>query len=79
MMEPSEKTQPLWLNTISNDAFLTVEEVSSWLKVSKNSIRRWVRIGLFPRPTKFSRTARWKVGDVKNWLKNHDQINDGGE
>lgn len=44
---------------------MTSHEVAELLKVSRATIYRMARHGLFPKPQKFGRSARWKRTEIE--------------
>lgn len=53
------------------EALLKIQTVVALTGMSEASIRRRVREGKFPRPTKTGgmRCVRWVAGEVSSWLK----------
>tara|TARA_R100000426_G_C4810466_1_gene106248 strand:- start:197 stop:418 length:222 start_codon:yes stop_codon:yes gene_type:complete len=56
------------------EQYLTVKDLTDWLKVSKSTIYRWVQESNFPKPIvlgaadKKNGVARWVESDVVLWL-----------
>lgn len=54
------------------DGFLTVKEVCRLLHISRETLRRWEKDGMFPRRVSFTQHARGRVGfykpDVQGWI-----------
>ena len=49
--------------------YLTVDEVCKWLKVSRNSLDRWRKMGM---PfIKTGRLVRFERAEVEKWLEEH--------
>lgn len=48
--------------------FLDIEDVSSYLNLSKPTIRAWVRLGKIPY-TKFGRAVRFDLHRLDNWAR----------
>ena len=61
-------------NKISGETiFLTQPEISSWIKVSKSTVYKWVKDGQFPKPVMLGKpekngTSRWIKDDILEWL-----------
>ena len=53
--------------------FLTMKDITSRYKVSKLTIRNWVRKGLFPRGIQVERTHRWSVREIEAWEKSKEE------
>ena len=51
-------------------AFLTPQEVSDLLRVSVQSVRRWIKEGDLP-AYKVGRGWRIREGDLERWLREH--------
>lgn len=47
---------------------LTLSQVAAALKVHRNTLRRWVKEGIFPAPALIGRRQRWRVADVADYL-----------
>lgn len=52
----------------ASERWLSVDEISSYLGVSKESIYRWVESGKMP-ASKVGRQWRFKVSDVDKWVR----------
>jgi prophage regulatory protein len=49
--------------------FLRYPEVAALLNISRESLYRWQRVGLFPKPTKYGpRCVGWPREVVEQWL-----------
>lgn len=44
------------------------------LQVSGSTLWRWVSEGKFPKPVNFGRTACWRVGEVRRWLAEQEEV-----
>lgn len=56
------------MNTISENLYLSVDQVAVRFSASKDSIWRWRRDGEFPAPIKLGgRTTRWRLADIEGW------------
>ncbi len=55
--------------TTSGTAWMDIVALAQHLDCSCSSIRRWVRLQQFPRPTRFGRRVlRWRRSDIEQWL-----------
>ena len=50
-----------------DDEFLRVKDVMSRYRVSRFTIRDWVRRGLFPAGLKIGRARRWPLSTLRAW------------
>jgi excisionase family DNA binding protein len=50
-------------------SLLKVDEIARLLKLSTPAIYKLVQRKHFPKPIKLGHSARWRLADVKNWLK----------
>ena len=49
--------------------WLDIQALAQHLNCSASSIRRWVRLGQFPRPARLGRRVlRWRRTDIEQWL-----------
>jgi predicted DNA-binding transcriptional regulator AlpA len=53
--------------------YLTLPEVAALCRASKSSIRVWVRIGTFPRPTKIGGRCLWPIAVVEAYLRQREE------
>ncbi|TKF31282.1 helix-turn-helix transcriptional regulator [Enterovibrio norvegicus] len=54
---------------------LRVKEISELLGLSKSTIWRMRRDGLFPAPLKIGpRAVGWRESDVTDWIKSRDRL-----
>lgn len=54
--------------TTNVENYLTIREVSESLKVSKSTLWRWIKAGLFPKPVHLGpKAVRWRVSDLAAW------------
>lgn len=54
-------------------AILRYAEVATVLSISKESLYRWQRVGLFPKPTKYGpRCVGWPRKVVEEWMANKE-------
>ncbi len=52
-----------------NDRLINIKEVVAMTHVSKSTIYRWIRLGLFPGPFRIGvRAVRWWESEVRAWL-----------
>ncbi len=54
-------------NSIKERIFLTPQEVSDLLRISTQTVRRWIKEGRLP-AYKVGRAWRIKEGDLNRWL-----------
>lgn len=54
-------------NSIEERTFLTPQEVSDLLRISTQTVRRWIKEGRLP-AYKVGRAWRIKEGDLNRWL-----------
>lgn len=55
--------------------FLTRTDVAALLRISERTVDRYVRQGLLPIPTRFSRKAvRWHRLSLLSWLQQHGRL-----
>lgn len=51
------------------DPILRYAQVASILNISKESLYRWQRVGIFPKPTRYGpRCVGWPKREVDAWL-----------
>ncbi len=56
------------MNSLSENLYLSVDQVAARFGVSKDSIWRWKRNGGFPAPVKLGgTTTRWRLTDIERW------------
>lgn len=70
-----------WIDTAADNAMLTRSEICSWLNLPRGEyVTELIRNDNFPMPKfggfrgvipalKISPTCRWRVGDIRKWLK----------
>jgi len=46
----------------------TIQEVASKFKITPRTVRRWVALGIFPRPIKIAGTVRFRPEDVEQFV-----------
>lgn len=47
--------------------FYNIEEVRAEFKCATSTIYRWIDQGVFPKPVKFGRMARWTDDDIQDF------------
>jgi len=58
-------------NIVKLSKFLTVNDLSERLGVSKGSIWKWAQLNQFPKPVKLNlNTTRWVTKEVLEWEEN---------
>ena len=59
-------------NSLPDNAFMRLPQVTELVSVSKPTIWRWCKEGKFPSPRKLSgQVTAWNVGEVRAWLGSH--------
>ncbi len=54
------------MTAITENFYLSVEQVAARYNVSKDAIWRWRREGNFPKPIKLGpKTSRWRLNDLE--------------
>lgn len=52
-----------------NDTYLTRKEVTSYVKVTRQTLYAWMRKGIFPRPIAVTnRKNLWRKEDIDKWM-----------
>lgn len=64
------------LPTAVRQELLTIDEVSEWLRVPKQTLYGWRRDGVGPRASRVGRHLRYRVADVERWLDKQAQPKD---
>ncbi|WP_439287099.1 helix-turn-helix transcriptional regulator [Lonepinella sp. BR2357] len=64
--------------TITLSAYVTLQELGEWLKLSRTTLYRMLKDGRLPPPLRIERALRWRVSTVKNWLDQQEQTTQGG-
>ncbi len=64
-------------NLLEEQAFLTPQEVSALLRVSAQTVRRWIKEGTLP-AYKVGRAWRIKELDLNRWLDRHRNVTTAG-
>lgn len=47
---------------------MTVGDMMRWLRVSRSTIKVWVKRGEIPQPVRVGKSLRWKVSDMQEWF-----------
>lgn len=58
---------------MTDERFLTTEEVSKILSVSHKTLELWRRLGKGPPWHKLGRTVRYKESELSEWVRNQRQ------
>lgn len=54
--------------------YLNLKEVIAWVRLSKATIYRLMKVGKFPEAHKLGvRAVRWRVSDIEEWLEQKRQ------
>lgn len=48
--------------------FLTVADMMRWLRVSRSTLKAWVKRGELPEPVRIGKGLRWEVGALQAWI-----------
>jgi excisionase family DNA binding protein len=56
-------------NVLGDDTLLTINEVASLVGVSTRQIYAMIHRRTFPFPRKIGALSRWRLGTVKDWLR----------
>lgn len=51
------------------EKLLTIKDLANMLSYSENTIKRYVREGKMPKPSKIFSKNVWKQSDIEHWLK----------
>lgn len=63
------------MTSTPTDQMLTRKEVEKMIHVSCATLYRWVEIGIFPSPVRYTaRCVRWRQSEVQNWLNQSAQV-----
>ena len=54
--------------TISNEEYITLEEVEKLVKLRESSIYNRVRFGHFPKPVKLEIRMAWKLSEIEEYI-----------
>ena len=47
-----------------------MKDLTQLLKVSKETLYKWIKKGIFPPPIKMGKASAWFSEDIHNWLRN---------
>ena len=61
-------TQPAPLDTLPSEGFIRVMPLASRLGIHHQTLRRWWKNGLFPKPQHRNGILLFKNSEVKNWI-----------
>lgn len=56
--------------------FLTIKDVCGLLRLNRSTIYRQIKEGVFPRPIKIGKAARWRASDFKEFLESDSILAD---
>jgi len=49
--------------------YLNIEDITNSLKISEDTLSKWIKEGKFPRPLRMSdRTTLWSYALIENWV-----------
>ena len=55
-------------SSVNLEQYLNIQEITASLKVSKSTLWRWIKQGLFPRPVRLGpKAVRWRESDIAAW------------
>lgn len=64
----SEPEQPVQVQQVASDDWLTVKQVCEELRISDSTFYEWLNQGLLPPGVEFGpRSKRWKMSDIRAW------------
>lgn len=76
-MDEAEFQKQALRTYISQYRILTTSDVLSFVGMSRSTLDRWIKKGLFPPPAiKQGKTNLWLIGDIHSWLE--QRTNEGG-
>jgi predicted site-specific integrase-resolvase len=61
-------------DTLPSEGFIRVMPLSRLLGIHHQTLRRWWRMGQFPRPQRRNGILLFKNSEVKHWIDNQPQI-----
>lgn len=67
-------TKPATLDTLPTDGFIRVMPLAQRLGIHHQTLRRWWKNGLFPKPQHRNGILLFSNSDVKEWIANQPQI-----
>jgi len=51
------------------ESYLNIDDITSSLKINKDTLRQWIKDGKFPSPIETrDRTALWSYAVIENWV-----------
>ena len=51
------------------ESYLNIDDITSSLKINKDTLRQWVKVGKLPSPLEMNdRTALWSYAVIENWV-----------
>lgn len=54
-----------------SEKLLRVRDVLALIPISRSTLRKWIKVGRFPKPTQMGeRIAVWNESVVKDWIEN---------
>jgi predicted DNA-binding transcriptional regulator AlpA len=49
--------------------YLNIEDITNSLKISEDTLSKWIKEGKFPRPLRMNdRTTLWSYALIENWI-----------
>lgn len=59
------------------ECYLNIDDITSSLKVDKDTLKRWIKDNKFPPPMKISdRKTLWSYAVIENWVAQQQQTED---
>jgi excisionase family DNA binding protein len=55
----------------SSRQLVTIDELSEWLQVPKQTVYKWRSCGSGPRALRIGKHVRFEIADVERWLVDH--------
>lgn len=51
------------------ESYLNIDDITSSLKINKDTLRQWIKDGKFPSPIEMrDRTGLWSYAVIENWV-----------
>lgn len=51
------------------ESYLNIDDITSSLKINKDTLRQWIKDGKFPSPIEMrDRTVLWSYAVIENWV-----------
>lgn len=63
------------IDRFPDDALLTTREVTTTLRLNYGTFRNLRRRGKAPRATRFGRSVRFRIADIRAWLEEQREAN----